>query len=156
MSYYIAERKTWRNQEHAKDQRELWLCNSPLQTDRWHWPFIFLNLRFWESLYCSLVSHTKAQAEVNFGVPVNPTWETSETFSGYRTDTLSPQPSYQLKLSSFLLHQLYKPSTSDRQKRAGKGGCCQHHKQQCVQGPSLCTYLAHLFSLWNRRVIRIS
>lgn len=45
----------------------------PLQTDRRHWPFIFLNLRFRESLCCSLVSHTKAQAGVNIKVPANPT-----------------------------------------------------------------------------------
>lgn len=45
----------------------------PLQTDRRHWSFIFLNLRFHESLCCSLVSHTQARA----GVTVKVQWSGS-------------------------------------------------------------------------------
>lgn len=42
-----AERKKWRNQEQTKERSESYyyvIC--PLQTDRRHWSFIFLNLRF--------------------------------------------------------------------------------------------------------------
>lgn len=88
----------------------------PLQTDRRHWPFIFLNLRFQESLCCSLISHTQSQAGVNVKVPVNPTLDKRVNLGNiwniFRLGNwhTQPYPSYHLpKLSSLLL-----PPTPDQ------------------------------------------